>query len=42
MLEVLERDDRIDPSPCCARLGMTLTPLDETLRHCLQADGTAS
>jgi len=42
MLGVLERDDRIDPSPACARLGLTLTPLDETLRRCLGEDGTAS
>jgi uncharacterized protein YbjT (DUF2867 family) len=35
MLGVLEHDDRIDPSPCCERLGLTLTPLDETLRRCL-------
>jgi uncharacterized protein YbjT (DUF2867 family) len=42
MLEVLERDDRIDPSPACARLGLSLTPLDETLRRCLLEDGTAS
>jgi len=41
MLGVLERDDQIDPSPCCARLGLTLTPLDETLRRCLQENGTA-
>ena len=42
MLGVLERDDRIDPSPACARLGLTLTPLDETLRRCLGEDGTTS
>ncbi len=42
MLGVLEQDDRIDPSPACARLGLTLTPLDETLRRCLGEDGTAS
>jgi uncharacterized protein YbjT (DUF2867 family) len=42
MLEVLEHDDRIDPSPACARLGLTLTPLEETLRRCLQTEGTAS
>jgi NADH dehydrogenase len=42
MLEVLEHDDRIDPSPACARLGLTLTPLEETLRRCLQMEGTAS
>ena len=42
MLEVLEEDDRIDPAPACARLGLTLTPLDETLRRCLQEEGTNS
>ncbi len=38
MLEVLEHDDRIDPEPACKRLGLTLTPLDETLRCCLQEE----
>jgi NADH dehydrogenase len=38
MLDVLERDDSIDPGPACARLGLELTPLDETLRRCLAAD----
>lgn len=33
MLEVLEQDDRIDPAPACARLGLTLTPLSDTLRR---------
>jgi NADH dehydrogenase len=33
MLDVLEHDDRIDPRPACALLGLTLTPLDETLRR---------
>jgi uncharacterized protein YbjT (DUF2867 family) len=42
MLGVLERDDRIDPAPACARLGLTLTPLDETLRRCLGEEGNAS
>jgi NADH dehydrogenase len=40
MLEVLERDDSIDPGPACARLGMELTPLDETLRRCLASDAS--
>jgi len=31
MLGVLEHDDCIDPEPACARLGLTLTPLDDTL-----------
>jgi len=35
MLGVLEHDDRIDPAPACRALGITLTPLDETLRRCL-------
>jgi NADH dehydrogenase len=38
MLDVLERDDSIDPGPACARLGLELTPLDDTLRRCLAAD----
>ncbi|NNL68054.1 MAG: hypothetical protein HKP30_17530 [Myxococcales bacterium] len=33
MLGVLEHDDAIDPAPSCRRLGLELTPLDETLRH---------
>jgi len=35
MLGVLDQDDRIDPAPACARLGISLTPLDEALRRCL-------
>ena len=35
MLGVLDHDDRIDPAPACRRLGISLTPLDETLRRCL-------
>ena len=35
MLGVLEHDDDIDPAPACERLGITLTPLDETLRRAL-------
>lgn len=35
MLGVLEHDDRVDPAPACAALGIRLTPLDETLRRCL-------
>jgi len=34
MLGVLERDDEIDPAPACRRLGLSLTPLSETLRRC--------
>lgn len=33
MLEVLEHDDRIDPKPAFDELGLTPTPLDETLRR---------
>jgi NADH dehydrogenase len=36
MLGVLERDDCIDPAPACRALGITLTPLDDTLRRCLR------
>jgi NADH dehydrogenase len=32
MLEILQSDDRIDQAPCCQRLGIALTPLNETLR----------
>jgi uncharacterized protein YbjT (DUF2867 family) len=35
MLDVLDHDDRIDPADACRRLGISLTPLDETLRRCL-------
>jgi NADH dehydrogenase len=35
MLEVLEHDDRIDPTPAAARLGISLTPLNVTLRRVL-------
>jgi NADH dehydrogenase len=37
MLGVLEHDDDIDPGPSCRRLGIGLTPLDETLRRALRA-----
>jgi hypothetical protein len=42
MLEVLQHDDDIDPGPALARLGIALTPLDDTLaRHVgPQSDGT--
>jgi hypothetical protein len=30
---VLEHDDCIDPTPACEQLGLSLTPLDETLDH---------
>lgn len=32
MLGVLDHDDKTDPAPACARLGIELTPLDETLK----------
>ena len=35
MFEVLQHDDRVDPEPACKRLAIELTPLDETLRHCV-------
>lgn len=35
MLGVLEHDDAIDPGPAARRLGIALTPLDETLRRAL-------
>jgi len=35
MLGVLDHDDDIDPKPACDRLGIQLTPLDETLRRCV-------
>ncbi|MCA9511866.1 MAG: hypothetical protein KC560_14240, partial [Myxococcales bacterium] len=41
MLGVLQHDDRVDPQPACARLGIALTPLDDTLAHCLRADDAA-
>jgi NADH dehydrogenase len=36
MLGVLQHDDRVDTGPACARLGLTLTPLDDTLAYCLR------
>ena len=35
MLGVLDHDDAIDPLPACARLGLQLTSLQQTLLHCL-------
>jgi NADH dehydrogenase len=40
MLGVLEHDDDIDPKPACERLGIELTPLDETLRLVFAAGGS--
>jgi NADH dehydrogenase len=37
MLGVLEHDDAIDPAEAAGRLGIALTPLDETLRRALLA-----
>lgn len=40
MLGVLDHDDRIDPGPACERLGIALTPLDDSLRRCFaEPDG---
>ena len=39
MLDVLEHDDRIDPKPACDALGITLTPLDDTLRRVVATGG---
>ena len=36
MLRVLDHDDAIDPSAAVAALGLTLTPLHETLRLCVK------
>ncbi len=38
MLGVLEHDDCVDPGPAQRSLGLTLTPLDTTLRRCLGLD----
>jgi len=38
MLGVLQHDDQIDPGPACTRLGITLTPLEATLRRCVGPD----
>ena len=35
MLGVLNHDDDVDPAEPCRRLGLELTPLDETLRRCV-------
>jgi len=39
MLDVLEHDDRVDPKPACDALGITLTPLDDTLRRVVASGG---
>ncbi len=38
MLGVLEHDDAVDPDEACRRLGIALTPLDETLRRCFELE----
>lgn len=40
MLGVLDHDDRINPQPALTALGITLTPLDKTLRCVLAQRGT--
>ncbi len=42
MLEVLLHDDQVDPEPACRELGITLTPLDETLRRVLHGEAVSS
>jgi NADH dehydrogenase len=38
MLGVLQHNDRIDPRPACDELGLSLTPLDDTLARCVGPD----
>jgi NADH dehydrogenase len=38
MLDVLQHNDRIDPRPACDALGLSLTPLDDTLARCVGPD----
>ncbi len=42
MLEVLERDEAIDPAPACRRLGLALTPLDAALRRSVGPEAAAA
>lgn len=42
MLGVLDHDDDVDPAPACARLGIDLTPLEETLRRCVGPEAAES
>jgi NADH dehydrogenase len=37
-LGVLQHDDRVDATQACKQLGIELTPLDDTLRHCLSEE----
>ena len=39
MLDVLEHDDRVDSKAACEVLGITLTPLDDTLRRVVASGG---
>ena len=41
MLDVLERDDRVDSSAAFSELGVVPTPLDETLRRYVGPEATA-
>jgi len=36
MLGVLDHDDNLDPAAAAQRLGITLTPLEQTLKQCFQ------
>lgn len=42
MIRVLDHDDHIDPTPAANALGLTLTPLDETLQRCFTNQGPQS
>lgn len=41
MFDVLQHDDRVDVASACQRLGLELTPLDETLRRCVGPETTS-
>lgn len=41
MLGVIDHDDAVDVGPACKALGITLTPLDETLRRCVATETSA-
>jgi uncharacterized protein YbjT (DUF2867 family) len=41
MVGVLDHDDDVDTDEACERLGIRLTPLDETLRRCVGPPGPA-
>ena len=40
MLGVLDHDDSVDVSTACEKLGIELTPLDETLRRCIAMESS--